>query len=163
MKRAKKTKHDAGGIIVGHLRAQGTSDEGLWLYALADVRDRASKTAMRWLIEAGIECPRELRHDFSDAVGEVGLYQQRKRRPVAHNWFEHELVRLDWQRFCADWSQDNPDIEPPVGKWIEVFRSQIRDVAVGAGQPAPDDAALAKMAPERTLRRLIIDELEGLT
>ncbi len=148
MKRAKQTKIDPGGVIVGHLRAQGTSDEGLWLYALAEARDRRSHAAMRYLVEASVACPPYLRRDFADAFERVGLYQQGKGRPHAHNSFDHFLIREHWQRFSAQWRQEHANSEPPVNKWIEVFRSQIRDEAVRMGHP-PTDRCQARTGSAR--------------
>lgn len=161
MKRAKREKIDSGGVIVGHMRAQGTSDEGLWLYALANARDCRLDGAILYLIETGIACPPELLRDYAHAFKRVGLYQRGKGRAHAHNRFEHFLVREHWQRFCAHWRQEHPNGKPPVNKWIEVFRSQIRDEAVRMGQHPPTDAELTQAAPESTLKRMLVDDLEN--
>ena len=145
---------------MGHLRAQGASDFHVWAYALADVRDRGAKAALRWLIEAGIAPPPELRREVADAVEGVGLYRRGKGMPAAHNGIERELVLQSWRRFCAEWTANHPDDLPPKHKWIELFRESIRVAAIGMGATAPTDTELVAMAPTTSLLRLIDDDPE---
>ena len=159
MKRAKQINSDAdpGGAIVGALRNRGWSNDELWGYALIEVRDRGSYAAVRWLIQAGYNCPQDLRDEFVDAIERVGEYRPKDRHPPKLNNLDRELVRIDWVRFCAEWIGRHPRTNPPVDKWIEIFRQKLSTTVVSMGKPMLTDAELRRIAPRSTLRLMIAD------
>jgi len=160
---AKPSPRDHAGVMLRFLRAIGASNSDLWLYALAEARDCRSRAPVCWLIEAGIACPPKLRQQFADAVEAVGDYRRIRRRPPKFNAVDRQVVRVHWLRFCVEWHKRQPRKAPPVNRWIEIFREELRAVALRAGRPAPTDAELRTMAPASTLRRLIEDDAEGAT